>query len=103
MNGPALLLLTSLLAACASNHAPPALILEVKSPTPDQCRVVANGVEKRLNDVIAHVAPKLRAATPVHLNATMNVPYRCVGSVIYQIQKAGFRKIGFIAEPPRAY
>ncbi len=29
----------------------------------------------------------------------VNTPYRCVGGVIYELQRAGVR-IGFVAEPP---
>ena len=30
-----------------------------------------------------------------------DVPYRCVGGVIYIAQSAHFRKVGFVGEPPR--
>ena len=34
--------------------------------------------------------------------ATMETPYRCVGGIIYALQRAGFTRIGFAAEPPPA-
>jgi biopolymer transport protein ExbD len=36
----------------------------------------------------------------VHIRGDANMEYRCVGGVIYTLQKAGFQKIGFISEPP---
>jgi biopolymer transport protein ExbD len=35
-----------------------------------------------------------------HLVADLNVPYKCVGGAIIEAQRAGFKKIGFISEPP---
>lgn len=36
----------------------------------------------------------------VHIRGDANMEYRCVGGVIYTLQRAGFQKIGFISEPP---
>ena len=35
-----------------------------------------------------------------HIRADVNVPYQCVGGAIYNMQMAGFSKVGFISEPP---
>lgn len=35
----------------------------------------------------------------VHIRGDANMEYRCVGGVIFQMQRAGFLKIGFISEP----
>jgi biopolymer transport protein ExbD len=35
----------------------------------------------------------------VHVRGDKNMEYRCVGGVIYTMQRAGFVKIGFISEP----
>jgi biopolymer transport protein ExbD len=34
-----------------------------------------------------------------HIRADINTPYRCIGGTIYQLQRAGFQKIGFISSP----
>ena len=34
-----------------------------------------------------------------HITGAIDTPYRCVGAVIYALQRAGFRRIGFISEP----
>jgi biopolymer transport protein ExbD len=35
----------------------------------------------------------------VHIRGDKNMEYRCVGGVIFTMQRAGFLKIGFISEP----
>jgi biopolymer transport protein ExbD len=36
----------------------------------------------------------------VHIRGDANMEYRCVGGVIFTMQRAGFQKIGFISNPP---
>jgi biopolymer transport protein ExbD len=36
----------------------------------------------------------------VHIRGDVNTPYRCIGGAIYNMQMAGFAKVGFISEPP---
>ena len=31
-----------------------------------------------------------------------NTPYRCIGTVIYRAQRAGFTRVGFVAQPAPA-
>ncbi len=35
----------------------------------------------------------------VHIRGDINTPYRCIGGAIYQMQSAGFSKVGFISTP----
>jgi biopolymer transport protein ExbD len=35
-----------------------------------------------------------------HVRGDVDVPWRCVGGAIYNMQMAGFAKVGFISEPP---
>ena len=35
-----------------------------------------------------------------HIRADVNTPWQCVGGAIYNMQMAGFAKVGFISEPP---
>src|SRR3546814_3039605 len=39
----------------------------------------------------------------VHIRGDANASYRCIGGVIYTMQRAGFVKVGFIAETPAGY
>lgn len=34
-----------------------------------------------------------------HIRADVNVPWQCVGGAIFNMQQAGFAKVGFISEP----
>lgn len=36
----------------------------------------------------------------VHIRGDVDTPYRCIGGAIFQMQQAGFAKVGFISEPP---
>lgn len=35
-----------------------------------------------------------------HIRGDINTPYRCIGGAMYNMQMAGFTKVGFISEPP---
>jgi biopolymer transport protein ExbD len=35
-----------------------------------------------------------------HVRADVSVPWKCVAGAIYNMQMAGFAKVGFISEPP---
>lgn len=35
----------------------------------------------------------------VHIRGDVNTPYKCIGGTVYQMQQAGFIKVGFISEP----
>ncbi|MGI8610700.1 MAG: ExbD/TolR family protein [Sphingomicrobium sp.] len=35
-----------------------------------------------------------------HIRGDINTPYKCVGGTIYNMQRAGFARVGFISEPP---
>ncbi len=35
-----------------------------------------------------------------HIRGDVNTPYMCIGGAIYNMQLAGFQKVGFISEPP---
>ena len=34
-----------------------------------------------------------------HIRGDVDTPYKCIGGAIYQMQQAGFAKVGFISEP----
>jgi biopolymer transport protein ExbD len=35
-----------------------------------------------------------------HIRGDINTPYRCIGGAMFNMQMAGFTKVGFISEPP---
>lgn len=36
----------------------------------------------------------------VHIRGDVDTPYKCIGGPIFQMQMAGFARVGFISEPP---
>ncbi len=35
----------------------------------------------------------------VHIRGDINTPYRCIGGAVFQMQRAGFAKVGFLSTP----
>lgn len=35
-----------------------------------------------------------------HIRGDINTPYRCIGGAVFNMQRAGFVRVGFISEPP---
>lgn len=42
---------------------------------------------------------KLEELPEAHIRGDVNVPYRCIGGVVINMQYAGFPKIGFVSSP----
>lgn len=60
---------------------------------------------KAANYLIASVDKLKASGAPielpeVHIRGDANAEYRCIGGVIFTMQRAGYQKIGFISEPP---
>lgn len=36
----------------------------------------------------------------VHIRGDVNTPYKCIGGVVFTMQRAGFARVGFISQPP---
>jgi biopolymer transport protein ExbD len=35
-----------------------------------------------------------------HIRGDVDTPYKCIGGAVYNMQRAGFARVGFISEPP---
>src|ERR671910_351936 len=35
-----------------------------------------------------------------HIRGDVDTPYKCIGGAVYNMQRAGFPRVGFISEPP---
>jgi biopolymer transport protein ExbD len=68
----------------------------------DSSELVTRAV-KKLEDEIKKqggpTAPGLELPE-AHIRGDINTPYRCIGGAMYNMQMAGFTKVGFISEPP---
>jgi biopolymer transport protein ExbD len=86
--------------------------LSVKAPTGvcevywNQSRVDSNElVQKAVNKLTMEINKQGGANAPglelpeVHVRADVATPWRCVAGAIFQMQRAGFTKVGFISEP----
>ena len=79
-------------------------------PKPDMVRVSATSdgacevqwegmpVDHELLAVLAATVPDKQA--PVEIKTAADTPFRCLGAVVYRLQKAGLNRLGFIAGPP---
>jgi biopolymer transport protein ExbD len=86
--------------------------LSVRAPTGgcevywNQSRVDSNElVQKAVNKLTMEINKQGGANAPglelpeVHVRADVSTPWRCVAGAIFQMQRAGFTKVGFISEP----
>lgn len=53
------------------------------------------------------IVERIKAATPpghpeARIRADRETPYRCVGAIIFVLQRADYRRVGFISEPDGA-
>jgi biopolymer transport protein ExbD len=59
---------------------------------------------KKLEDEIAAVGGVENVTEEnmpeAHIRGDVDTPYKCIGGAIYNMQRAGFARVGFISEPP---
>ena len=61
-------------------------------------------VAKLTADVERQKAADAKIELPeVHVRGDTNMPYKCMGGVIYAMQQAGYQKIAFVSEPPPGF
>jgi len=99
-------LFVGLLEACEPTAPTPASVaIEIAWQAPETCRIIVAGQsyvigadDARLKEALKRAIATSRDA---HLKSDdLNVPYKCVGAAIILAQEAGFKRVGFIAEPP---
>jgi len=71
--------------------------------TPMDSTQLVNRAVKQLEDIIdSFGGPENMTADDmpeVHIRGDINTPYKCIGGVIYTMQRAGFAKVGFLSTP----
>lgn len=65
-------------------------------------------LDKATNYLVSEVEKQKAKGVPVelpevHIRGDGDAEYRCVGGVIFTMQRAGYQKIGFISEPPPGF
>lgn len=104
---PAIILVAGVLVACAGKDPP--LVARSISVECDETGLAGVRVGDHLVRNLTSPAgeAELKRLLPdnkqeIHLTGGMETPYRCVGGLIYTLQRLGYNRIGFISEPPPA-
>ena len=87
-----------LLVGCAPQRSVTVTVGAVGAATAADCFVEVDGVHLSLGEF--ETSARRWRGRDVHLDGDLRTPYRCLGAVIYSLQRAGAHRIGFIAEPP---
>lgn len=97
--------LFAILASC-SNHSPDAGLKSLMvgyDPATDRCVLTVDGkqIEMRADGNAERLmqAAKSWPEQNVSVIGTTRTPYKCVGGVVFNLQRAG-KRVGFVAEPP---
>ena len=99
-------LFVGLLGACQSTVPKPASVaIEIAWQAPGTCRIIVAGQSYVVGADDAGLKEALKRAIAKSRDAylksdDLNVPYKCVGAAIIMAQEAGFKRVGFVAEPP---
>ena len=65
------------------------------------CSIEVEGREVTPGELFEIAETAAQSRRRAHIDADMEqTPYRCLGGAIYTLQRAGFKDVGFVAEPP---
>jgi len=96
---------------------PENVLLSIRAAADGSCEVYWGQTRVTANELIERGVAKLRKEIDrqggvnapglelpeVHIRGDVNTPYRCIGGAVYNMQRAGFTRVGFISEPPAGY
>ena len=86
------------LTACAPQRSVTISVGGAGATTAASCFVEVDGIHMSL--VNFEASARRWRGREVHLEGDPHTPYRCLGPVLYALQRAGARRIGFISAPP---
>ncbi len=68
----------------------------------NSAELVTRAVEKLRKEIDKQGGPSAPGLElpEVHIRGDSNTPYRCIGGTVFNMQRAGFVRVGFISEPP---
>lgn len=101
----------------ATTTKPENVALTVRAASDGSCQVYWGLTKVTSSELIDRAVVKLRKEIDrqggpnapgielpeVHIRGDVNTPYRCIGGTVYNMQRAGFTRVGFISEPPAGY
>jgi hypothetical protein len=86
--------------SCAKPEAPAPFNVKVSGPA-YSCSIIVAGQKITDDELLALAQKEVSKGRAAHIDADLqNTPYRCFGGVIFTLQRAGFKNIGYDAEPP---
>lgn len=72
----------------------------VRGPA-SSCSFEVGGRKVTMDELLVIARSEAKPGRRAHIDSNMaETPYRCFGGAIYMLQMAGFKDVGFIAEPP---
>jgi biopolymer transport protein ExbD len=102
----ALLPMAAVLRAASGDKSKEVLQLAISFEAPNVCRVSVGDqsflMPEQDDALLAALEPLVEKGRVLSIVGAMEIPYRCIGHTIYTAQRAGFKKVGFVAEPPEA-
>jgi hypothetical protein len=85
---------------CAHSAPPPAFNVKVRGPA-NACYFEVKGRVVTIDELLKIGREEAAKTRRAHIDADVSeTPYRCLGTVIYTLQTAGFKQVGYISEPP---
>ena len=68
----------------------------------DSAELVTRAVAKLRKEIDKQGGPSAPGLElpEAHIRGDINTPYRCIGGTVFNMQRAGFVRVGFISEPP---
>jgi len=68
----------------------------------NSAELVTRAVAKLRNEIDKQGGPSAPGLElpEVHIRGDSSTPYRCIGGTVFNMQRAGFTRVGFISEPP---
>lgn len=102
----ALLPMTVMVRAATGTKSRDVLQLTITFDAPDTCRITVGDqsflMPTQDDALLATLKPLVKKGRILSIVGGGDIPYRCIGHTIYTSQRAGFEKVGFVAEPPEA-
>lgn len=87
-------------AGCGGQKAATPFNVVVRGPA-SSCTIEVEGRKVTTDELLAIARPEAKSGRCAHVDSDMaETPYRCLGGVIFTLQRAGFENVGFVAEPP---
>ena len=100
-----LLPMAAVLRATTGGRSKDVLQLAITFEAPNVCRVNVGDqsflMPEQDDALLAALKPLVEKGRVLSIVGGMEIPYRCIRHTIYTAQRAGFKKVGFVAEPPQ--